>query len=638
MKHHFIRLLAAAGLLCMPAMALPAVQHITVGNVTSSGACVAWEFSEAARPGLEIFTDAAATQNVTTSVRVEIQALENSRREVSSTAATRSANRSLQSDMAAKNVAFVRLSGLAPDTDYYLRPQALADTSDTVLASGGITPLATARTTAFVPESRQLIADLAAMVPTTGAVSGSLLIASHAQAAYPLIAVVGDGAASTMAYFDLSLLLDAAGETSLLPSAGPLTLTLSWLGLPEIGGVFQPNTVAYTGTTVVAAATTTEFVGQGFIVHAAPEAPTAVAGIPFMLDLFVTDLAGVVQATFERPLIVESAALSTGAGSTPPLATGRLDDHLLLFSSAGTHTVVVRDSGSNSSTSFEVTVLPMNYQNWRNRYLGPNLVTGATWGNIDFDPFPNFIEFIHGTDPNAPDATLLGASRAPGKALTIHFTLNPLQRDYKVVIQVTPDLATYQPSAKIPQVIQTYPGFNLMEVSWTEAELQAETGVASPGYFARLAWEPATSFASWLDDYSLTGPTANPDNDNDPNFVEFALDSNPTSGASSGKVRQSLVDYGVGFAQVLTFPMRLGAVAPASDPAGGELIFDVDGLRYRIQGSGNLVAWTLDMVEVPAQITGLPPLSPGYEYRSFRGPGSTAYSFEFVRLRIDWMP
>lgn len=640
MKNLVFRLLAAAGLLMLPAAAVPAVQHITVGNVTSSGACVAWDFTESARPGLEVYSDAAATQNITTTVRVEVQSLENSRREVSSTAASREANRDLQDAMAAKQVAFIRISGLAPDTTYFVKPVALAATTDTVIASGTLTPLTTARTAAFVPESRQLVADLAAMVPTTGDVSGAVLVALHSQSAYPLLAVVGDGGSSTSAYFDLSLLLDAAGQTNLLPPSGQLALTLSWLGLPDVQGVFQPDTVSYTGVTNVAAASTTEFVGQGFVVHATPSASTAVAGIPITVDLSVTDVGGVVQTSFDRALIVESPALSTGAGATPVLVSGALQDHQLVFSTAGTYTVTVRDSAGSASTTFNVTVKPMTYQNWRAHYLGNGLASGGTTGNPDADPFPNLVEFIHGRDPNSADASILGASpRQPGQALTIRFDLNPLQRDYKVVIQVAPNMSGWQRSNKIPQVVQSLPTHDVMEVSWTEAELQTETGAASTGYFARLAWEPATTYASWLGEHSLSGPAGslngNPDGDNEPNFAEFALDSDPTSGASSGKVRQTITNMGSSFAQVLTIPVRLGASSPAWDPAGGEIVLEVDGLRYRIQGTPNLASWTLTMTEIPAVTTGLPDLNPGYEYRSFRSPGNSLYSFEFVRVRIE---
>jgi len=642
MKSLLIRLLAIASLLALPASALPEFRDVTVGNVTASSLCIAWEFTESARPGLEVFTDAAATQNVTHSVRIEIQSLENARREVNSTSATRNANRDLQNSMAAKNVAFIRLSGLTPGTRYFLRPQGLALATDTVVATGSSTPVTTAGSAAFVPESRQLIADIGAMVPITGNVDGALLIASHAQAAYPLIAVVGDGAASTAAYFDLTLLLEASGQRNLLPSAGPLELSLSWLGLPAINGVFQPGSVPFTGSTTVAASSNTGFIGQGYILHATPSLSNPIVGVPLTLDLSVTDLSGLVQTGFNGPLALESATLSTGAGLTAPLQAGVLSGHPLVFSAAGPQSVTVRDPASGANTSFQVNVRPMTYYNWRSYYFGNDLATGATGADPDGDSYLNFIEYVHVRDPERPDGSLLNSTRGDGKALTIHFDLNPFQREYQVVIQVSSNLKDWVRSTRVPTIIQSFSEFDVMEASWTEAELLAETGVASPGYFARLTWEPATSLASWLADNLLTGteadPYANPDGDAAPNFVEFALDSDPKSSVTSGKVRQSTASYNGTSSQVLTLPMRLGASPPDWDPEGGELVLEVDDLRYRIQGTTNLISWTLNMEEVPAHANGLPELSPGYEYRSFRNSGSTLNPFEFLRVRIEYLP
>ena len=79
--------------------------------------------------------------------------------------------------------------------------------------------------------------------------------------------------------------------------------------------------------------------------------------------------------------------------------------------------------------------------------------------------------------------------------------------------------------------------------------------------------------------------------------------------------------------------MRLGAMPSVSDPAGGELAFDADGIRYHIEATANLVNWGLDMQEVPVDASFLPVLSAGYEYRSFRAP--IGYALEFLRVRIE---
>ena len=113
--------------------------------------------------------------------------------------------------------------------------------------------------------------------------------------------------------------------------------------------------------------------------------------------------------------------------------------------------------------------------------------------------------------------------------------------------------------------------------------------------------------------------------------------SDPNSGISSGKVREWVNVQNGTVTQILTLPMRLGAKAADWDPAGGELVFEVEGMRYRIQGSTNYRSWTLNMEEIPDVSGGLPALSPGYEYRSFQNSYRGPLSSEFLRVRVQPM-
>jgi hypothetical protein len=634
-------LAAACAALAAPALALPAIQHVQVGNVTSSSLCVCWDAAQSAAPGLEVFTDAGATHEVTTEARLEFQVLDNSRREVSSSYAERQGNRAIQAQMAAKGVALVRVSGLAAHTQYFLRPLGL-NASGATVDSGALVPVTTATTSLFVPESRQLAVNLSPMVPTTGDVAGTLLVVSCAASPYPLIAVVGDSFSPTFAYFDLSCFLNAAGESNLLPAAGPLDLTITWLGLPPFPGYFAPSAVAYTGTTTVAAATESTFNGQGVVVHATPTSPYAVAGLPIFLDLSVTDIGGVSIPGFNHPLLIESAALASGAGATPALAAGQLSGYPLTFATPGTHTVTLRDSASSTYTTLDVRVIQMNYQNWRAYHLGTALAGGAPGDDPDRDGNSNLIEYVSGSDPSSPSGSMVAIAPPGASALRLRFNLNPLQTEYAVVIQVTPDLATWHNSTKVPALLETRAGHKVMEVAWTKAELQAATGVVSPSYFARLLLAGTSNYNTWANSYSLPAaaapPSANPDGDPIPNFAEFALDSDPTSGVSSGKVQPSRVTIGTSFAGVLTLPMRLGATPASTDPPGGELVFEADGVRYRIQGSTNLTSWGLTILEVPVDASSLPQLGSGYEYRSFRTPSGRTYRMEFIRAMIELLP
>jgi hypothetical protein len=513
-----------------------------------------------------------------------------------------------------------------------------------MLAAGPVTPVITARTAAFVPEARQLHVDLAPLAPTTGEVAGALVIVRHLASPWPLIAVTGDSFSPTVARLDLTDLLDPDGRTNLLPAAGALDLEISWLGLPAVPGSFAPDSVAYTGQTTVAAATTTTFAGSGeAILGAAGLAPYAVAGLPFPVRLLAKDLAGVPLPDFDRPLLVESPALAGGAGATAPLVDGQLE-HFVVFAAAGPQTIVVRDPASAAQTTLDVTVAQMNYRNWLAWHTGSSLSPGGSpAADIDLDRQTNATEYVFWRDPRLPSGAVAAFSRPPAGALRLRFALNPYQTEYAVVIEVSHDLRNWRRSSKVPSLAQSLPGRNVMEVSWTAAELQAETASPSPrpGYYARLLARPATNYGTWLARHGLSGPatatTANPDGDRDPNFVEFGFDSNPLSGVSSGKISRQFVDIGGTLAQVLTVPVRFGAVFSPGDPAGGELVLDADGVRYRIQGSGNLADWTLDVAETELDTSAMPLLGPGYEYRSFFVPSGVT-SPAFLRALVERLP
>ncbi len=134
------------------------------------------------------------------------------------------------------------------------------------------------------------------------------------------------------------------------------------------------------------------------------------------------------------------------------------------------------------------------------------------------------------------------------------------------------------------------------------------------------------AFEQWIDSFaSLADPAdrekgADPDGDGLTNLEEFALDSDPTSGAAGGKVRARIETVGGSPALVITLPVRKGASfggAPAKTAAR-------DGVIYTIRGTNDLANFDQGVSEIPASTGGLPALSDeeGWEYRSFRLDGA----------------
>ncbi len=157
------------------------------------------------------------------------------------------------------------------------------------------------------------------------------------------------------------------------------------------------------------------------------------------------------------------------------------------------------------------------------------------------------------------------------------------------------------------------------------------------------------TFDVWIQSFPLiTDPSdrskaANPDGDSLNNLGEFALDGDPASALSSGKVVGKVAQVGGSLALTLTLPVRNGAVPDPADPAGGELVLkqSTDLLTYRVQATNSLVTFPLDVAEVigddaTAIQAALPALNSGWTYRTFRSPGPvTGDASEFVRVVVS---
>lgn len=134
------------------------------------------------------------------------------------------------------------------------------------------------------------------------------------------------------------------------------------------------------------------------------------------------------------------------------------------------------------------------------------------------------------------------------------------------------------------------------------------------------------SYATWLagfDFSNFTSPdltqSGDPDGDGLSNFSEFALNSNPTSAAASGKISAAVGAVGDDNAMLLTLPVFNGAIfsgSPAESATIGQL-------AYTVEGSNNLAAFDQPVSEVlPAQSEGLPVTGAGWSYRTFRLDGA----------------
>lgn len=401
---HLIRSLA---LVPLTAWAAPEVTDEAVGNVTTTSFSLSWQTGETAAPGIEVFADAAATDDLTAEVRVEHQYLLADRREVASTAATRDATRTLRAAMNARGVFLTRVSGLRPDTTYWVRGLAL-DTGGNELDAGDLIEVTTARDSVLIAESRQLVVDFSGAAVLLGDLGGAVVRLQHAGSAHPLIAVINDVLGGNRCYFDLCHLLDAAGELPLNPGAGTtLTLDIELLGTTAVGGEYQGNQVNYDGGPLAARASEATFSASSVELLATADRGTALLGHPVAVNLRAIDSLGTPLVGFDRALSLESPAISGGGLTSEPLTDGRLDGQPLILMSPGSQTVTVSDPVSGAVTTIDFEVLEYSYENFRIHYFGdPSSPEGDPDANGDGDPYSNLLEFAFGLDPGATDGEI----------------------------------------------------------------------------------------------------------------------------------------------------------------------------------------------------------------------------------------
>jgi hypothetical protein len=171
-------------------------------------------------------------------------------------------------------------------------------------------------------------------------------------------------------------------------------------------------------------------------------------------------------------------------------------------------------------------------------------------------------------------------------------------------------------------------------------QIRVTQGLAD--YDAYTDWASATGTFPTGATAADTLRTNDYDKDGRANFVEFALDGNPSSGASSGKVVSSIqvVSATNQNHQTITLPVRVGAIFGADPVVPQQRSSQVINFtKYTIEGSYDLVNFNAPVVEVTPAIVpaSMPALSStsGWAYRTFRLSDPVAsHPKGFLRVKI----
>lgn len=155
-------------------------------------------------------------------------------------------------------------------------------------------------------------------------------------------------------------------------------------------------------------------------------------------------------------------------------------------------------------------------------------------------------------------------------------------------------------------------------------------------------------FIAWAAGFGLAGgdaaKSADPDGDGVPNLLEFATNSNPTSGGSGPRVYGKVHLLGADNVMTLTTAVRSGATFAA---LGTTQESTKDKLKYTVEATSDLSDWTgetvtelgpVDAAAVQAALS-LPTLDSGWEWHSFRTGGAAASDArDYIRLEVVEAP
>lgn len=165
------------------------------------------------------------------------------------------------------------------------------------------------------------------------------------------------------------------------------------------------------------------------------------------------------------------------------------------------------------------------------------------------------------------------------------------------------------------------------------------TDVAPLGGVTVTAAAPATPFSTWHEAFFPGGTAdfaADPDGDGLVNLLEFAFNSNPSLPGVNPKIDNKVQDVAGQATLTYTIPIRDGATV-ATVPNG--LAFDVEGIRYHVQGGTALGDWSYTVTEVAPLTDGLPVLDSGWTYHTFTlGDSVSELSKCFIRVKVDTLP
>lgn len=478
------------------------MSHSQVTDVTPSGFSVLWHASEASTPRVEVYLDAAATQEITDQVEMIPFPLQGAVSGLSGRYEQAQSRLTLQQSAKQKGLNKIRVRGLDPETEYFIKVFAESAGDSGSWPATGTQSVTTQRENAFLQNSAIVVVDLHDVDSR-----GWLVTASVATSTHPVSSFADAGAEPGQAVINLSNLFGGDGTNWYSDIVTSLTIQVI-KGSGEI--VTETLDIDLSGSFEVASNYAFD-IGSPFDAIIQIVAPAGnVYSRGESVNLAWTDEATDVNATISLYMDVDSSGedgvlVVSGIAEDPDGVADQYNWDVSAVAEGSYYVYAVMSDGVNSVTSYGDSKITIDHNQtdgdsdlmsdlWEMHYFDTLARDGT--GDFEGDTVPDWLEGFYLTNPeqtNSPLPGLILALKKGAQIIGVPGLLVPRIDSYELLAQLGSDvfsIARYNPATR--QLETTY---------WDAGAPEGDVFFLLPGagYFVQmiadvdLIWSPFNS-------------------------------------------------------------------------------------------------------------------------------------------------